>query len=272
MNNVQRFIAFVNERQAITDKRTQGLPKPWTKDLILQNYRFCSVQREDDAVTRWIASQWRDVAKPETWFAMVVARHINAPATLTHLGYPAPWNKPHFYKVILERKEKGLRIFNPAYMINPRQLSMPTHEYLAERIFDPMWKQREEIRPREGDTLQDFYSRISAFWGMGTFMSAQVIADLKYIAPLNEATDWWTFAKSGPGSKRGMNRVLGLPAKTSMSEKIWYDHLIKLQKSLDGKVQKLHAQDLQNCLCEFDKYERSRTGEGKPKQKYQGAI
>ena len=27
-----------------------------------------------------------------------------------------------------------------------------------------------------------------------------------------------------------------------------------------------HAQDIQNCLCEWDKYERARLGEGRPKQ------
>jgi hypothetical protein len=30
----------------------------------------------------------------------------------------------------------------------------------------------------------------------------------------------------------------------------------------------LHAQDLQNCLCEFDKMERARLGEGKPKRRF----
>ncbi len=29
----------------------------------------------------------------------------------------------------------------------------------------------------------------------------------------------------------------------------------------------LHAQDLQNCLCEFDKWMRVRLGEGKPKRR-----
>lgn len=33
---------------------------------------------------------------------------------------------------------------------------------------------------------------------------------------------------------------------------------------------KLCAQDIQNCLCEFDKYERVRLGEGAPKQRYPG--
>jgi hypothetical protein len=37
-----------------------------------------------------------------------------------------------------------------------------------------------------------------------------------------------------------------------------------------ARMPQLHAQDLQNCLCEFDKYERVRLGEGRPKAKYNG--
>jgi hypothetical protein len=30
----------------------------------------------------------------------------------------------------------------------------------------------------------------------------------------------------------------------------------------------LHAQDLQNCLCELDKYLREKLGEGHPKRRF----
>jgi hypothetical protein len=32
-----------------------------------------------------------------------------------------------------------------------------------------------------------------------------------------------------------------------------------------------HLQDVQNCLCEFDKYERVKYGQGKPRSSYPGA-
>jgi len=35
-------------------------------------------------------------------------------------------------------------------------------------------------------------------------------------------------------------------------------------------TQRLEAIDYQNCLCEWDKYERALWGEGKPKQLYWG--
>jgi hypothetical protein len=42
-----------------------------------------------------------------------------------------------------------------------------------------------------------------------------------------------------------------------------------LQEAVNKKLpEPLHAQDLQNCLCEFDKYERARLGQGVPKQIY----
>jgi hypothetical protein len=47
---------------------------------------------------------------------------------------------------------------------------------------------------------------------MGSFQSGQVLANLKY-GQLKSAADWWTFAASGPGSRRGLNRVLGVPQK-----------------------------------------------------------
>jgi hypothetical protein len=89
-----------------------------------------------------------------------------------------------------------------------------------------------------------------------------------------EASDWWTWAVSGPGSRRGLNRVVGRAKDTNWSEKAWKDTLVVLQKEvavlLPPWMDRLHAQDLQNCLCEFDKYERVRLGEGRPRSLYAG--
>jgi len=269
MKNIEQFIKFVNEREQIFLIKQAGAPKPWTKDKILQQYRFCNIRREDDKVTRWIADHWRQNG-PEVWFAMVVARYINSIDTLQQLDYPVPWNKRHFYHVLKKREQKGLKIYNPAYIIVPGNTKMPKAEYLAELVFSPLWKARLKLRPTPEDTLQSFYNRLSQYRGMGTFMSAQVIADLKYVKPLSEAADWWTFAKSGPGSKRGLNRVIGRDPHTSWDESSWYNSLLLLRHKTTGKIPHMHMQDLQNCCCEFDKYERARIGEGKPKQKYNG--
>jgi hypothetical protein len=77
---------------------------------------------------------------------------------------------------------------------------------------------------------------------------------------------------SGPGSRQGLNRVLGRPPKTPWTEGDWraaFDRVrAVITPELDRIGIELHAQDLQNCLCEYAKYERVRLGEGKLKRKF----
>ena len=37
---------------------------------------------------------------------------------------------------------------------------------------------------------------------------------------------------------------------------------------LQGHMLPLEMRDIEHCLCEFDKYERTRLGEGRPRAKY----
>jgi len=80
----QPLVAWISEREAIRVRREAGQPKPWTDDPILQEGRFCNIRRENDRVTCWIAQNWREphADDPELWFAMAVARLVNA-CTLT---------------------------------------------------------------------------------------------------------------------------------------------------------------------------------------------
>jgi hypothetical protein len=69
--------------------------------------------------------------------------------------------------------------------------------------------------------------------------------------------------------------VCGLPVDYNWKGKEWGEALLILKEAVDPLAAKagippIHAQDLQNCLCEFDKYERVRLGEGRPRSKYQG--
>lgn len=265
MKNTARLLKWIQEREKIRQLKEAGAPWPWTKDKILQIYRFCNVHREDDAVTKWIAGNWRtpNIKDPDLWFAMVVARFLNLPLSLEILGYPVPWKPRKF----LALQKQDCNLFNAAYMIRSEVGSKI--EYLEAKVLTPMWRLREDLRPHTGQTLQEFYNKLSERYGMGSFLSAQVVADLKYVEPLKSATDWHTFAGSGPGSRRGMNRVMGFDTDSPWKETDWHLYLMKLQQLVNAKLpEPLHAQDLQNCLCEFDKYERVRLGEGRPKQKY----
>lgn len=280
---VQDLLNYVREREAVRLRREADLPPPWTRDPIIQNYRFCCVQREDDVVTRWIAENWREPHRddPDLWFAMVVARHLNLPGSLAELGFPVPWDPRRFRTVLGARKARRDKVYSNAYMIMARSAGGMSGyiktDYLEEYVLSPLWAQRERLQPHPGDTLNAYHMLLGQFYGLASFMSGQVVADLKYAPPLSEASDWWTFAASGPGSRRGLNRVLGQAPDSHWTEDDWRLELSRLQYELvpamvaEG-LPRLHGQDVQNCLCEFDKYERTRLGEGRPKQKYRPSL
>lgn len=268
--------AWVWERESIRKKKEAGQSPPLTADPILSKYRFCNAYRELDAVTVWIRENWRIPHHylPDLWFAMVVARHVNLPETLTAIGFDKvlPWDPEWFKAVMANRQAAGIKNYNGAYMIRAGRTG-PKHDYLADQVLTPLWDKRDELRPRLTDTLETFHARLQAQFGLGSFMAAQVVADTKYSKPLLEAADWWEFAASGPGSRRGLNRVMHLPPSDPWTEEQWRASLAKLRKRLEPEWKSLgmtwcHAQDTQNQLCEFDKYERTRLGFGRPKRRY----
>lgn len=75
---------------------------------------------------------------------------------------------------------------------------------------------------------------------------------------------------------RGLNRLQGRSLGFKPSDEQFNRELSDITRALQELIPKsiwsrLEAIDYQNCLCEFDKYTRVLTGEGKPKQRYNGA-
>ncbi|TXH54318.1 MAG: hypothetical protein E6Q97_11210 [Desulfurellales bacterium] len=277
---VTGLCAFINERENIRVKKELGVPRAqWTKDPILATYRFCNVRRNDDRVTRWIHENWLsgrgpwDADNEDMWFAMVVARLFNLPKTLDAIEhYVLPCKPADIRRVLRKRREKH-PIFNGAYIVSTNGRAMDKLDYVLDVVLAPIWKQRKRLRPLATDSLDIYHTTLVQCQGLGSFMAAQVVADLKYTAPLNQAKDWQYWAASGPGSRRGLNRVMGRPVDANWTEARWREDFRDLWNLVNGTLRweiPLTGQDLQNCLCEFDKYERARLGEGKPKQLYKG--
>jgi hypothetical protein len=124
--------------------------------------------------------------------------------------------------------------------------------------------------------LERAYNALIQLEGLGSFLAAQVVADLKNTPehPLEKAEDWWTWCAPGPGSLRGMSWFFyNEPGR--IKPDVFKNGIDKIRKYTDsqlagGLVPQFCNQDLQNCLCEFDKYMRIRNGTGKSKRKYNG--
>ena len=253
-----------------------GRAQAVTDDPILRSYRFCNVYRELDTVTRWIKDNWRDPhsGDPDVWFAMAVARYVNWPDTLAEVGYPAPWDAGRFKAAMGRLQDGGGKLWTGAYLIHAGRGGLKI-DHVADEILTPLWERR-------GYVLEACLSchalsqRLREFSGVGSFMAGQIVCDTKYTRLLDTALDWWEFAVEGPGSKRGLNRVCDRPAEQNWKRDEWWAKLTELKARigpllLEADMPPIHAQDLQNCLCEFDKYERVRLGEGKPRSGYAGS-
>lgn len=286
MEPVERLTYWIKERHQIYLRKGKALPKPWTDDAILQTYKFCNPYRENDRVTVWIKDNIRTPFADHTnlWLMLAIARRINWPDTLAELiadkkAWPYKNYDPEAMLSALDaRTRRKEQVYTGAYMITAEHVIGETKSRAtAYSNLGRLWDNRKHILPHlEGGSLGGAFGAIlGSGFAWGSFMTAQLICDLKYTRYLEDAPDWRTWAASGPGSKRGLNRVLGREVDAPWKEEEWLGELLKLKAKIDPLVAKakmppLHAQDLQNCLCEFDKYERVRLGQGRPRSKYPG--
>lgn len=260
MQQLKEFARFIRERQAIHDRRAAGIPPPWTTNPILSKYRFCNVRREDDRVTCWIHDNWlrpHEDDLPSCIFAMAVARLVNWPESLEAIDWPVPWSAVRFAKRMAERRASGAKIFTSAYMIHAdAHFSGSKAAYLAEGVLTPIWKGRGQLAAF--GTLRGLHEALMKYRDMGSFMAAQIVADVKWTPTLRRAPDWVTFAAMGPGSERGMSWVEFGDSATRYSSLNWRAALDELRRklipALPPELRDLDNQNIQNCLCEFSGY------------------
>lgn len=256
----------------VTQRKTARPPA----DPILDTYRFCNVRRNDDRVTTWLMDHWMPRFRDAThgWFAFAVARcAINRIDTMEAIeDWVVPWKPEQVRKILKARRERGLTIYGAAYMIGTQGNAGDKVDFLIDKVLTPLWQDRDGWVGHQGQ-LALCHEWLVHHYAVGSFTGAQVLADWKY-ADLDAWDDFSTFAASGPGSRRGLNRVLDQPLEQAWREDDFRAKLGELRKEVlpfiraNRDLRNLTAQDLQNCLCEWDKYERTRLGEGTPKQLY----
>ena len=103
-------------------------------------------------------------------------------------------------------------------------------------------------------------------------MAKEVLQDVMQTPVLSGANDRNSWCPAGPGARRGLNRIHQRPLKRHIGEKQLLGEMIDLfdasGEAMPANMPELELHDIQFQLCEYDKYERVRLGEGKPKSKY----
>lgn len=136
-------------------------------------------------------------------------------------------------------------------------------------------------------TLQAVHAWFSQFPYLGTFHSYEIVTDLRHTSLLDKAPDIMTWANPGPGARRGLNRIHGralldrVPGEQLQEEMreilarsrdalYWPQaHKRTAEGAANAKLwPKWEMRDVEHTLCEFDKYVRTQTGQGRPRGRY----
>jgi hypothetical protein len=273
-DSMKDFFKFISERHQIYLNRQAGMPFPWTEDEILQTYSFCNVFRELDTVTIWIRENWREpyADHPNLPFAMAMARQINWTDTLAEIGFPEEWNPEHAKNVMRARQLKKEKVYTGAYMLTGT-LGGPKIDQTIDKILTPLYEDQPLI---DNNSLENTWREYLRYKGFAKFISYEVVTDLRHTKHLNQAKDIMTWANAGPGAKRGLNRIferdIKTPLKNEQSNHEMMDLLDYSVEMLEPHVPALEMRDIEHSLCEFDKYERTRLNQGRPRAKYHRPV
>jgi hypothetical protein len=265
------LLYWINERDRMRIRKQEGV-LPFSTDPIMAETRWCNVRREDDKVTMWIHQNWlnRNTYPDVMSFAMCVARMVNWPDTLDELGFPYEWDPNHFIDVIAARKGREEKVWTSAYMITGGfSAGGESKEVIIARVLDGAHKNlfSKTGRITTDDTLESAWHKVQTP-GIGTFLAAQVIADLKHAHPLRHAKDWNYWCAVGPGSTKGLNFLHDRPQEHAIPQDRFVKEVAEVRELLRHSGWALDAQNVQNCLCEFHKFIKIKYHGGRAKSRY----
>lgn len=274
---IARLHYWMEERERVRELKEAGFPKPWSNDPTFQTVYFCNVNRENDRVTKAIRKQYSQYySHPLFEVNIGFSRLINNAETLQSIGFiHSSEDFPGVQTRLEELAAEGKTVFGDAYIVSTNGRPVGKAYYVCGVLLPALY---ERVGPAYYPTgypstpsLSAAYEWLRGCYGIGSFMAGQILADLKNTPrhPLFTAFDRDTWCTHGPGSLRGANWIFDGIVKPSTF--VWYLEKIRevLYDELGCEIV-TDNQDLQNCLCEFDKFMRVSTGAGRSKRRYQG--
>jgi hypothetical protein len=278
---------YIRERERVRLRKEGTEPWPWTEDRILQQFKFTNVKRIHDRTTQVFYNIYQENAKDTEQSALYNCALYRYFGTAEWAGLVG-WQHFHdgeFIRLMAETaKKRGLQIFTGAYVITNSGQTGPKYR-VVEQYLAELWHNIDRIVKELNRAFlwEDGYHALHQLPGFGGsgFMAKEVLQDYLLWAPYRFHDDE-SFTPIGPGAMRGLGRVVsgdrnarfyfkeGLSLINQIRDTInplWGDAFYG--PAWDGP---LTAHDIQFCLCEFDKYERVRLGQGRPRSIYHHGV
>ena len=274
MEPIARFFWWMEERHRIFLKKDMGLSRNhWTDDEILKTYRFTNPFRENDKTTVWFREKMRNPLNGDdaVLMATVIFRWFNlieTGETLLANNLHVEWN-PEIAREEIKRQ--------PKYVTGGYIIKTPDGMDKVDGVIwcvNNIWPLRKTLADDiRSNNLRGSWNLFMQFPYLGAFMSYEIITDLRHTHFLNGANDIYTWANAGPGAMRGLNRIHGRPLnfksrKHNFTKEMHELLLCSSEYLAKDFLPRLEMRDIEHSLCEFDKYERVRNGEGAPRGKY----
>jgi alpha-glutamyl/putrescinyl thymine pyrophosphorylase clade 1 len=277
------FLDYVRQRRTILLRRAAGEAPPWTRDQVLLQHKFCCVSRDDDRTSVLARQLIMSLPSAQRLGAVLGFRLYNRVETLEALCAAGCLERGEGVEQVILALDHALntsayKISVPGGLFNKRSVSaMVRRAVRAARDFAP--------RPRAELTC----AAVKGAVGCGSFLAYQVTLDLRWLrGPYQDEQDWCLL---GLGAVRGLARLAGLyqpqhwKTKQQGDEEGYYarsmginlraqekgdlglpprarEQMIPLLGQLRQVLPQASMMDLEHNLCEWDKYERIKNGEG----------
>jgi hypothetical protein len=292
-DRLELFWWFVCERQTIWHRReVERLPPPWTQDPILQTERFTNVYRELDPGTQYAIREIleRQASKKDKIFNIMLYRLIGRAETHAALGFQcvSSFDARHMEATLNQLRRAGKPPFTAAYMVSA-YTSMGSGDKIENvvRLFTNLHREFELLygRIEHSRSAAEVHEVLNSVYGFGNFLAYQVLVDLLYplhayghqgLLPYSH-DDW---ASAGPGAQRGISMLLREGVRVPFLDVMrWLrdNQVTEFSRcglcfpylhDQDGRPIAISLANIQNCLCEYHKYVKIRSGTGRGRRKF----
>lgn len=283
LDRVQKFADIAKERQLIYARKERGYPKPWTTDKVFGNWFFCNVFREQDKTSVWIKKNIIDAyaGDPENWKRIIIARFYSRLDSAMDIQENETWESAASIREgVVRRLRAHLPIHTSGFLVAPGDASTGRYRFelpfLLVAELDKAGFTHDVLRAA---SLEKVWNTLLPFYSVGSFLAYQYVCDFAYDKQyLLDATDHDTWTAPGPGSLRGMNRIMTGEPDAKDNDFSWLEYarmILSLWREVISadpdytkgeltRFQDLHLCNVQHWLCEYDKYERG----GSVKRRY----
>lgn len=293
----QSFFDYLKEREEVRLRKEAGLSvcfteKKWTDDPILSSYKFTNVRRHHDKTSMKLREMFYSEHFGDDRRSVLMNCALYRYFGTWEFAEVVGWQDYDSFdfegikELARKRLENRDRVFTGAYVVTNQGISAPKQEVVVDIFLQGLHKATPSILV-EATTSQSWrkvaglMKPLMGFGGTG-FMTKEVLLDTTYTGfwantqenedgKFSYPNDWWEWTPIGPGALRGAARVLGDDSAKPINNDKAFSVIVWLAEMQDLMIDftfKLSPTDIQFGLCEFDKYERVRLGQGTPRSRY----